>query len=53
MCEPSRLTAPAPNSSAGTGSHIPLRTNPPTVVSVALGRNAFGLVGFTPSTPFQ
>ena len=31
-CEPTMLSAPAPNSNAGSGSHSPLRTKPPTVV---------------------
>ncbi len=53
MCDPSRLTAPAPNSRAGMGSHSPLRTKPPTVVIVLAGRVAVGFPGSTPAMPFQ
>ena len=39
------LSAPAPNSNAGSGSHSPLRTKPPTVVRYESGRRAVGAVG--------
>ena len=38
MREPSMLSAPAPNSNAGSGSQSPLRTKPPTVVRYESGR---------------
>ena len=47
------LSAPAPNSNAGSGSHSPLRTKPPTVVRYVSGCRAVGAVGSHVATPFQ
>src|SRR4051812_18556020 len=55
MRDPRMLTAPAPNSKAGRGSHIPLRTKPPTVVRYESGFATVGPAGsgLAPSTPRQ
>ena len=47
------LSAPAPNSNAGSGSQSPLRTKPPTVVRYESGRAAIGLPGVTAAMPSQ
>ena len=39
------LSAPAPNSNAGSGSQSPLRTKPPTVVRYESGASRVGFVG--------
>ena len=47
------LSAPAPNSNAGSGSQSPLRTKPPTVVRYESGRTAVGASGRTAAMPSQ